>query len=469
MNTAGFKYVVLLGMGGSSLGAEVINQTFRSAAEYPRLIVLDSILPEVVRSVAASIEPEKTLFIVSSKSGSTREPTILFKYFHTLVQKDVNRHFIAITDRDTSLHMMAEEDGFRRVFLNPSDIGGRYSVLSYFGLVPAALIGVDVNTLLDRAEKMRETCADGVPVVQNSGCQLAAFLGTLTLMGRDKMTIITSPSLSSFGLWLEQLIAESTGKNNKGIVPVADEPLMAPHYYGSDRMFVYIRMSGDNNAAADYAIDGIKKAGMPVYVTELKDKYDLGGEFFRWEFATAVTGYLLGINPFDQPDVQKAKSAMEEILRNYSLNRSMPSIDASSSVGELLRHAGSKDYFAIMAYLEQTFETDNIFKDLRKNIMEKYHLATTLGYGPRFLHSTGQLHKGGPNDGLFLQILTEHEHDIPIPDETITFGLAADAQAAGDFKVLKELQRRVVSIRITDTNFSELKSLVGEVSAAAGV
>ena len=320
---AGFRHVVLLGMGGSSLGPEVLRQTFGSAPGYPELIVLDSTVPAWVQSVAEAIDPVRTIFLVSSKSGSTTEPNMFYAYFRDFVEKAVGKegagqHFIAITDPGTPLEKMAKEQGFRRVFLNPSDIGGRYSVLSYFGLVPAVLIGLDVLKLLDRADWMREGTASCVPVHENPGAWLGVVMGVLAQQGRDKLTLVTSPSISSFGLWAEQLIAESTGKEGLGIVPVAGEPLMmklgSPIHYGDDRLFVYLRLDGDENDESDEAIQAIESSGQPVVRLDLRDKYDLGAEFFRWELATAVAGAIFSINPFDQPNLQAAKDMTDSVL-----------------------------------------------------------------------------------------------------------------------------------------------------------
>ena len=315
----GFNHLVLLGMGGSSLGPEVLRQTFGTTSGYPELIVLDSTVPAWVQSVREAINPAHTLFLIASKSGSTTEPLALFHYFKDLVEtaigkKVAGQNFVAITDPGTPLAKLAEDGRFRRIFLNPSDIGGRYSVLSYFGLVPAVLTGIDITTLLDRSECMREACASCVPAHDNPGVWLGTCLGTLARKGRDSLTLITSPTISSFGLWVEQLIAESTGKEGKGIIPIVGEPLVAPIHYHEDRLFIYLCLKNDDNSATDTAIERIKSSGQPVLTLEMQDKYDLGAEFYRWEFATAVVGAILGINPFDQPDVQRAKDATQRLL-----------------------------------------------------------------------------------------------------------------------------------------------------------
>jgi len=465
---AGFRHVVLLGMGGSSLGSEVLRQTFGSAAECPELIVLDSVIPASVQAVTDTIDPAHTLFLVSSKSGTTTEPISLFQYFRSLVESAVGKektgqNFVAITDPGTPLAKLAEEKRFRHIFLNPPDIGGRYSVLSYFGLVPAVLIGVDITMLLDRADSMRKRCAAPVPASENPGAWLGACMGTLALRGRDKLTLITSPSISSFGLWVEQLIAESTGKDGKGIIPIVGEPLVNPAHYGDDRMFIYLRLDEDDNSIIDAALQRIKSAGQPVVTLELRDRYDLGTEFFRWEFATAVAGAILGINPFDQPNVQEAKDATERLLQEYTTSGRLPWVEADVSFADLLAEARKGKYLAIMAYVRQTPELDKVLVDFRRKVVERYGIATTLGYGPRFLHSTGQLHKGGPNTGLFLQITADHEKDLPIPGKPYTFGVVADAQALGDLQALQSSARRVARVHFSRVDAVALSRLVSEV------
>jgi len=450
---AGFRHVVLLGMGGSSLGPEVLRQTFGSEAGYPELIVLDSTVPGWVQGVADAIDPARALFIVSSKSGSTTEPNMFYLYFRGLVEKAVGKdqagqHFIAITDPGSTLETLAREQGFRRLFLNPTDIGGRYSVLSYFGLVPAALAGMDLLKLLDRADCMREGCASCVPAHENPGAWLGVTMGVLAQHGRDKLTLVTSPSIRSFGLWVEQLIAESTGKEGKGIVPVADEPLAAPDRYGADRLFVYLRLEGDDNAATDAAIEEIQSSGQPVVRLDLRDKYDMGAEFYRWEMATAIAGAVLGINPFDQPNVQAAKDMTEGVLAQFESRGKLPEMAASGSLQGLLADAKPGDYLAIMAYVRQTPEVDRALASLREKVMERHGIATTLGYGPRFLHSAGQLHKGGPSSGLFLQLTADFGPDVSIPSQAFTFGVLADAQALGDMQALQAAQRRASRVHL---------------------
>ena len=453
IRTSGFHDVVLLGMGGSSLGPEVLRQTFGSASGFPQLTVLDSTVPSWVNAVTEAIDPSRTLFLVSSKSGGTAEPMSLYAHFNDVVARELGpekagENFAAITDPGSSLEGVAREAGFRRAFLNPPDLGGRYSVLSYFGLVPAALIGADVEALLDRADSMRESCASSVPPQDNPGAWLGAVMGTLASRGRDKLTLVTSPSIESLGLWVEQLIAESTGKDGRGIVPVAGEPLLSPEHYGDDRLFVYVRVVEDDNAGTDEAVQRLESAGQPVVRLELRDRYGLGAEFYRWEFAIAVAGALLGVHPFDQPNVEQAKELTAEVLREYRTTGRMPEAAATGSPEELLSGARAGDYLSIMAYVRQRAEMDRALAGLRRRVMERYRIATTLGYGPRFLHSTGQLHKGGPDSGLFLQITAQSHEDVPVPGEAYSFGVLAKAQAQGDLRALQERGWRVASVRM---------------------
>ena len=466
---AGIRYVVLLGMGGSSLGPEVLRQTFGSAPGYPELIVLDSTVPGWVQSVTDAIDPAHTLFLVSSKSGSTTEPNMFYAYFRGLVEKAAGKdgagqHFIAVTDAGTSLEKLAIDQGFRRVFANPPEIGGRYSVLSYFGLVPATLIGLVLSKLIDRADRMREETFSNVTVQENPGAWLGAVMGVLAQQGRDKLTLVTSPSIGSFGLWVEQLIAESTGKEGLGIIPVAGEPLTSPNHYGGDRLFVYLRLDGDNNDESDRAVQAIQESGQPLVRLNLMDKYDVGAEFFRWEMATAVAGSILGINPFDQPNVQAAKDMTDSVLGQFERSGELPPMEASSSLGDLLSQGGPGDYLVIMAYIRQTPQVDQALDDLRRKVTARHGIATTMGYGPRFLHSTGQLHKGGPGSGLFLQLTGEHAHDLTIPGAPYTFGVLADGQAVGDLRALLASLRRAVRVDLGTNPEAAIRGMVGEVA-----
>jgi len=465
----GFHSVVLLGMGGASLGTEVLRRTIGSTGGYPELMVLDSTVPAWVQAVTEAIDPVHTLFIVSSKSGGTTETLSFYRYFRNLVEQAIGReragqNFVAITDSGTSLARLAEEAGFRHAFLNPSDVGGRYSVLSYFGLVPAALMGIDILTLLGCVDTMREACVAGVPVPENPGAWLGATMSALTRQGRDKLTLVTSPSLGSFGLWVEQLIAESLGKDGKGIIPVMGEPLMDSAYYENDRLFVYLRLESDDNSASDASIERLKSARQSVVTLALRECYDLGAEFFRWEFAIAVAGAILGVHPFDQPNVQAAKDATGRVLQEYRASGHLPRVEAGGSLKGLLAEARRGDYLAVMAYLRQTPETDRALADLCQKVMERHRIATTSGYGPRLLHSTGQLHKGGPNTGLFLQITADHQKDIPVPGEPYTFGVLADAQALGDLQTLQSLGRRVIRVHLDSGDVPALQKLVNELA-----
>jgi len=452
--------VVLLGMGGSSLGAEVLNQVLGNRDGCPRLTVLDSTIPETVNSVRESIEPTRALFLVSSKSGTTAETLALFNYFYAVVStnsvSNAGHHFMAITDAGSPLERLALEKGFRRIFRNPEDIGGRYSVLSYFGLVPAAVMGIDIEEMLASAKEIRERSGSNLRAEQNEGGRLGAYLGVMAKQGKDKLTIVTSPTFDSFGLWAEQLIAESTGKSGNGMVPIVGEPQVNANLYGSDRAFVYLRLRSIDNSISDSFVEEVKTAGHPVATIEAKDKLELGALFYLWEFAIAVAGMLIGIHPFNQPDVQRSKDATKRILSQYKDTSRLPSVEAGKSLPALLSQAMEGDYFSIMAFIRQTAETDKAFYGLRHSVIENYKLATTLGYGPRFLHSTGQLHKGGPNKGLFLQVVSDRYEDISIPGQSYSFGVMSNAESLGDFQTLQSLHRRIVRIeldpfRITDS------------------
>ncbi len=463
----GFASIVLLGMGGSSLGPEVIRQCIGSAPGFPDLVVLDSTVPARIAAVSNSIDISRSLFIVSSKSGGTIEPNSLYKLFRALVESAVGEQeagarFIAITDPGTPLARLASRDGFRRLFENPPNIGGRYSVGSCFGLVPAALSGVDCGQLLQRLTQMASRCEASVGVRNNPGGWLGAAIGAMTREGRDKLTLITSPSIASFGLWVEQLIAESAGKDGSGVIPVAGEPLLNPHNYGDDRAFVYMRLAGCENAETDVAAERLAGNGHPVITLDLDDPYDIGAEFFRWEFATAVAGRILGVHPFDQPNVQAAKDATDRVLAAYVRDGALPPTP-SGSPADLLAQASPGDYLAIMIYAEETTGVNKAANALRRRVMNRHNIATTLGYGPRFLHSTGQLHKGGPNSGLFLQLAAAHDPDIEIPGEPFTFGALANAQAQGDYQALLDAGRRVAAVNLGHDAESGILRLLGTV------
>lgn len=454
LRRAGYSHVVLLGMGGSSMGAEVLALICGAAIHARALLILDSTIPSRIRDVADAIDPAHTLFLVASKSGSTIEPNVLYQYFHRLVARQVGveragSHFASITDPGTPLEELARDRGFLRVFATPPNVGGRYSALSYFGLVPAALAGVDIGRIIERAEMMAQSCSADSPVSQNPGAWLGASIGALAKRGRDKLTLVASPSFAGFEPWIEQLIAESTGKNGRGIVPIIEEPIVQPKYYGSDRAFAYIRANSDDNDSLDKAMSDIRDAGHPVILIRLDDRHDLGAEFFRWEFATAVASSILGVYPFDQPSVNDSKERTVAMLAELEASGSPPDVRPFGSASELLRQARPCDYLAIMAYIHRTPAVDEALFHLRRSIVEAQGIATTLGYGPRLLHSTGQLHKGGPDTGLFLQIVSAHEDDIPVPCEKFSFGMLADAQAAGDFHALRRRGRRVARVDAT--------------------
>jgi glucose-6-phosphate isomerase/transaldolase/glucose-6-phosphate isomerase len=417
--------------------------------------VLDTTDPATILAVRAKIRIQDSLFIVASKSGETTETLSHFAYFWDLATKNggagtAGHHFAAITDPGTSLEKLATEHGFRWVFRNPPDIGGRYSALSYFGLVPAALMGVNVSELLERAVEMAHSCADSVPADENPGVWLGAVLGQLALGGRNKLTLIASPKVATFGYWVEQLIAESTGKEGKGIVPVEGEPVGKPAVYGDDRLFVYIRMDSD---PAHRAVKALEKAGHPVVTLTLRDKLDLGGEFFRWEVATAIAGSVLGIDPFDQPNVQESKDNTKKVLAAFKANGKLPKVDSTPAARSrtglkgLLGQAKPGSYFAIMAYTTRTPVSSTAIGAIRTAVRDRTRLATTAGYGPRFLHSTGQLHKGGPKTGLFLQVVQDDTRDVSIPGQPFTFSVLKQSQSLGDLQSLTS--RRLPVLRVT--------------------
>lgn len=460
----GFTNVVLLGMGGSSLAPDMFQHTFGNSSGYPRLIVLDSTHPDAVEAVRASIDVKKTQFIVSSKSGATIEPNSFYYYFWNLVSKQTNtpgKNFIAITDPGTPLEKLAHERKFRRVFRAVSDVGGRYSALTAFGIVPAALIGMDIRRLLDHAQTMARASSSHIDVRSNSALELGAVLGVLAETGKDKVTFITSPSLSAFLSWLEQLIAESTGKDNKGIIPVAEEPLIAVDHYGNDRLFVYLRLENDANNENDTQVQKLEASGQPVIHIRLEEKYDIGQEIFRWELAVAATGAVLGIHPFNQPDVELAKKLARDAMKkgNDASTNAVEEISVQDkkvlhdAVAHWRSSAKVGDYFGIQAYIAPTDQAHMVLQSLRKELSAKTHCATTLGYGPRFLHSTGQLHKGGPNTGVFLQLVDIPKNDVPVPETDYSFRRLIHAQAIGDYLALKQRNRRVLRVNLgTDTS-----------------
>ena len=478
---AGCKSVLLLGMGGSSLCPEVMRRTFGVVDGSPELLVLDSTVPAQVKTFTRKVDLARTLCIVSSKSGRTTEPNVFKQYFLDKVQQAVGAEragsrFIAITDPGTKLHQIAKADRFRHIVHGVPSIGGRYSALSHFGLVPAALMGVDVPRFLDSTELMVQSCASCVPPEVNPGVVLGVIMGTLARQGRDKVTIVTSPAISALGAWLEQLLAESTGKQGKGLIPVDNEQLGPPEVYGHDRLFVYVRLDAAPSMEQDAALAALEQAGHPVVRIALEEAMDLGQEFFRWEMATAVAGSLLGINVFNQPDVEASKIATRKLTATYEETGTLPPespilqdsdlrVFADAGNADALRTAATArgpetylaahlgrlragDYFAINAYVEMNEENQHELQAMRHAVRDAKRVATTLGYGPRFLHSTGQLHKGGPNTGVFLQITAEDAADVPIPAQHYSFGILKRAQAQGDFEVLAERKRRLLRVHL---------------------
>ena len=479
---SGVLHAVLLGMGGSSLGAEVIRQTFGTTKGFPELHVLDSTDPAQIAATETAVDLRRTLFIVSSKSGTTLEPNILLQYFIERMRQAVGEHlagghFIGITDPGSALQHVAEHERFRQVFFGAPDIGGRYSVLSNFGLVPAAVMGVDVGQLLDRTELMVHSCAPSVPADQNPAVVLGAVLGTLAGAGRDKVTLITSPGISSIGAWLEQLIAESTGKHGKGMIPVDGEGVGSSDVYGDDRLFIYLRLDSGADPSQDAAVDALEHAAHPVVRIGVADSYDIGQEFFRWEMAIAIAGSIIGINPFDQPDVEASKVATRALTSAFERTGTMPTDRAiyeesgislftdvrnaealekavggnRSLAGYLRAHLnrlGQGDYFAILAYLSMNQAHRDAVQAIRHTVRDRKRVATSLGFGPRFLHSTGQAYKGGPNSGVFLQITCDDARDIPVPGQKYSFGVVKAAEARGDFAVLVERERRALRVHL---------------------
>ncbi len=431
----GLGTAVLLGMGGSSLAPEVLASTFGTADGALELIVLDTTHPATVSRVTGELDLDATLFVVASKSGTTTETLSHLAHFWSLAP-DGGR-FVAITDPGTPLEALAHERGFRSVFANPADIGGRYSALSYFGLVPAALIGAPLHELLASAGEMRRACELVAPSDENPGAALGAAIGESALAGRDKLTLVLPEEVAALGDWVEQLLAESTGKEGAGVIPVVGEPLAGAEAYGRDRLFVAL---GD-----PAGLDELEAAGHPtVRMAFDGEREQLGAEFFRWEMATAVAGHVLGINPFDQPNVQEAKDATRQILAAGALED--PGFD---DAGAILGRVAEGDYVAIMAYLDRTSETEDALQAARVAIRDRHRVATTVGFGPRFLHSTGQLHKGGPDSGVFLQVVDPgRATDVAIPGQPFTFGTLIDAQAAGDLRSLRARGRRVARVTL---------------------
>ena len=496
----GFTDVALLGMGGSSLGPEVLGETFGQQAGWPRFHMLDSTDPAQIKTLENALNIGKTLFIVSSKSGGTLEPNIFMAYFLDRVRavrgsdKDkAGDQFVAVTDPGSSLDKHAKELGFAHIFYGVPSIGGRYSVLSKFGLVPAAAIGIDVKRLLAATLPMERACGADVPPAENPGLQLGVALGVAaTKFGRDKVTITASPAIGDLGAWLEQLLAESTGKHGHGVIPLSEEPLGAADRYGKDRFFAYLELDGKADPAQAKAMDALEKAGHPVARIKVKDIWDIGQEFFRWEVATAVAGAIMGINPFDQPDVEASKDKTRALTDAYEKSKALPSETPlfqengialyadPRNAAELGRHntltgylkshfgrvhAGDKsgDYVALLAYLERNKAHTQTLTALRARIRDATRAATCVGFAPRFQHSTGQAYKGGPNSGVFLQITCDDPADLPVPGHSYSFGIVKAAQARGDLDVLVERGRRVLRVHLKDvgTGLAELAKATG--------
>jgi len=493
---AKFSHVLLLGMGGSSLGPEVIRKSFGKIDGSPELHVLDSTDPAQIKSFENKIDLANTLFIVSSKSGTTLEPNIFKQYFferagQAVGDDEVGKRFVAITDPGSKLRQAAESDGFRKIFLGVPTIGGRYSALSDFGMAPAAAMGVDVAKFLDRTSEMVRACGPEVAARDNPGVVLGAILGVAHNEGRDKITIIASPGIYDLGAWLEQLLSESTGKNGKGLIPVDRELPANPETYGDDRLFVYLKLKSDTDSSQEPAIDALERAGQPIVRISVNDAYDLGQEFFRWEIATAVAGSIIGINPFDQPDVEASKIATKKLTEEYERSGSLPAeaplfeaegtklfadetnaralnsvIGDRSLTGYLKAHLDllkPGDYFALLAYIEMNEAHERTLQTARHVVRDTKHVATCLGFGPRFLHSTGQAYKGGPNTGVFLQITCDDVADLPVPGQKYTFGIVKAAQARGDFEVLAERGRRALRVHLgadVDGGLEQLQTAV---------
>src|SRR6202453_4320154 len=490
IKSAGFSDILLLGMGGSSLCPEVLSLTYPQTPGFPRLHILDSTDPAEIRSVEKKVNLPKTLFIVSSKSGTTLEPNIYKQYFFERVQQTIGAdqagsHFIAITEPGSKLQLVAERDHFRHIFYGLPYIGGRSSALSNFGMVPAAAMGLDTLKLLQRTKEMVDACQPSASIEQNPGLMLGLIMGTAAKLGRDKITLITSPGISDLGAWLEQLIAESTGKLGKGIIPVDRETLGAPEVYGNDRVFAYLRLEGESDAAQDARVTALEKSGQPVVRIAVSDTYSLGQEFFRWEIATAVAGSIIGINAFNQPDVEASKIVTKQLTSEYEAKGALPAEkpiieedgfklftdekNAAELAKDLTKTAGTSgdnalknylrahlarlgtgDYFALLAYVEMNAEHESLLQSLRLAVRDRKHVATVLGFGPRFLHSTGQAYKGGPNSGVFLQVTCDDAQDLPVPGQKYTFGIVKAAQARGDFQVLADRKRRALRVHLHD-------------------
>jgi glucose-6-phosphate isomerase len=490
-NVRSDKYTsaVLLGMGGSSLCPEVALQTFGVKKGFLKLFVLDNTSPEAVKNVESQIDLNKALFIVASKSGSTIESNSFYKYFYNLYEEkgieNAGKHFIAITDSKTSLEQEARSKSFRYIFTNPEDYGGRYSALSFFGLVPMALIGINIKEILNSASRMKQSSSPFIPSDVNPAVSLGVFLGINQKLGRDKATFVLSPPIKSFGLWVEQLVAESTGKEGRGILPIEGEMLGSKDQYGKDRVFVYMFTKKEKSPVIEKKLISLESAGYPVARIMLPDIYALGGEFLRWEIATATACAIAGVNPFDEPNVSESKKNTNDLLAEWkqsgNFKETVPLVKSDNlsvyienpsqlnirgkSVKEVLnkflKNVNPSDYLSFLAYFHQTEEREKHLQLIRSNISKKFRTATTVGYGPRYLHSTGQLHKGGSNNGIFILITSETDLKMSIPDSGYDFATLQHAQALGDFRSLNNKQRRVIRIHIGENLEKGLKTLSG--------
>jgi transaldolase / glucose-6-phosphate isomerase len=500
---SGWTRALLMGMGGSSLCPEVLGRTFGRIPGFPELHVLDSTDPAQVRAFEKGADPARTVFIVSSKSGTTLEPDLFRQYFFSRVReavgdKEAGKYFIAITDPGSKLETIAKEDGFLYVFPGVPGIGGRFSALSNFGLVPAAVMGADVSGLLERAAMMADACGPSVSAAENPGVVLGLTLGAAHDLGRDKLTLIASPGIGDLGAWLEQLVAESTGKNGVGIIPVDREETGDPSVYGRDRLFGYLRLAAKPDPAQDAAVEALERAGQAVVRIDVPDVYGIAAEFFRWEMATAVAGSVIGINPFDQPDVEASKVATRNLTAEFERTGRLPSespvhaedglqLFTDTKTAASLRAAagprpsldgwirahldrlGEGDYFAVLAYLEMNASNETALQSIRHMVRDKRRVATCLGFGPRFLHSTGQAYKGGPASGVFLQLTCRDAVDLAVPGRSYTFGVVKAAQARGDFEVLVERGRRALRVHVDGDLVDGLARVRAAVKKAVGI
>jgi len=484
----GFAHIVLLGMGGSCLGARALARVVKASAGYPTLKVLDSTVPAEVLRITDSINPELTLFVVASKSGTTTEVLSFFEYFYNQVDEvkgdRAGENFVVITDPGSALAKIADQRGLRATFENWPDVGGRFSVLSYFGMLPAALVGLPIAQILEGGDAMAAACGPSVPPEQNPGLRLGALLGACYRLGRDKITLLAPAELEGFADWVEQLLAESTGKQGKGLIPVVRESVGEPEVYGNDRLFVHMHLPGDGQFGA--LISELTAVGHPVIDIELTEVDSIGQEMYRWELATAAVGALMGINPFDEPNVQESKDRTRQVLAEYVQIGQLPQFTpdvveeplrfygapgadcAADALGQLFSQAKPGDYVAIMAYLPHSAHTEQVLGEVRRQIRDVLKVPATLGYGPGFLHSTGQLHKGGPNIGLLIQLVAEDGLAVPIPGKEYDFATLKDAQALGDFAVLQQRGRRVLRIELGCEVDQGLAALAKVTSEALG-